>query len=179
MNTLLTICGVCLSLFQVYVLGFYMIDPWKQQAIFMAFIFFLGFSVFRLSKKSTRPGGVDLLFMAAGIIPCIYILLYHDELLVTLGSTPETLDFVLGGFLLVAVLELTRRSIGLPLFIIALIFIAYGYFGNYLPGLLGHSGFSWKRLVGFFYSTDGIFTTPLMVMTIYVYLFLLFGQFFE
>ncbi len=179
MNTFLTGCGVFLSIFQVCVLGFYMIDPWKQQAIFMLFIFTLGFLVYRLPKKSNGAGGIDILFVALGTVPCVYILLYHDDLLVTLGSTPETIDFFFGVFILIAVLELTRRSIGLPMFVIALIFIAYGYFGNYLPGLLGHSGFSWKRLIGFLYSTDGIFTTPLMVMTIYVYLFLLFGAFFE
>ncbi len=179
MNTFLTTCGVCLSLFQVYVLGFYMIDPWKQQSIFLIFIFVMGFLVYRSSGNLKTAWGIDFLFMAMGIAPCIYILLFHDDLLVTLGSTPETIDFFFGIFLLVAVLELTRRSIGLPMFVIALIFIAYGYFGNYLPGLLGHSGFTWKRLIGFFYSTDGIFTTPLMVMTIYVYLFLLFGAFFE
>jgi len=171
--------GVILAIFQVLVLGFYLIDPWKQQSIFLIFIFSLGFLVFRLSKKSSGPSGIDLFFMASGVIPCLYILWNHDELLVTLGSTPETLDFALGCFLLAAVLELTRRSIGLPMFVIALLFIAYGYFGTYLPGLLGHSGFSWKRLIGFMYSTDGIFTTPLMVMTLYIYLFLLFGAFFE
>lgn len=175
----LIISGVVLCLFQVFVLGFYMIDPWKNQTIFMVFIFTLGFLVYRFSKKSVRVQGIDLVFLAFGVAPCVYILLFHDELLVTLGSTPDDIDFLFGCLILVAVLELTRRSIGLPMFIVAILFLLYGYFGNYLPGLLGHSGFSWKRLIGFMYSTDGIFTTPLMVMTVYIYLFLLFGAFFE
>lgn len=179
MNPFFILCGVVLCLFQVFVLGFYMIDPWKQQSIFMIVIFILGFWVYRGAKKTRRAGGIDILLMACGVAPCIYILLFHDDLLVTLGSTPETIDLIFGVGILAAVLELTRRSIGLPMFVVAVIFLLYGYFGNYLPGLLGHSGFSMERLIGFMYSTDGIFTTPLMVMTIYIYLFLLFGAFFE
>ncbi|MBI5969230.1 MAG: TRAP transporter fused permease subunit, partial [Deltaproteobacteria bacterium] len=179
MNIFMMICGVALCAFQIFTLGFYMIDPWKQQSILMVFIFSMGFLIHRSSKKSSGGRGLDILLMFGGIAPCIYILLFHDELLVTLGSTPETIDFLFGCLILAAVLELTRRSIGLPMFVIAILFLLYGYFGNYLPGLLGHSGFSLKRLIGFLYSTDGIFTTPLMVMTIYIYLFLLFGAFFE
>ena len=179
MKRIITVGGVFLALFQVYVLGFYLIDPWKQQTIFLIVIFALGFLVYRSPQRSPWNGVLDGFLILAGVAPCIYILLYHDDLLVTLGAIPENIDFFFGSFILLAVLELTRRSVGLPMFVIAILFLAYALLGNYLPGLLGHSGFSMKRVVGFLYSTDGIFTTPLMVMTIYVYLFLLFGAFFE
>jgi TRAP transporter 4TM/12TM fusion protein len=72
---------------------------------------------------------------------------------------------------------MTRRTTGLALSIIASLFILYGYFGNYLPGLLYHKGYSWPRILTYLYSLDGILGLPIFVSAAYVYIFVIFGAF--
>ena len=76
------------------------------------------------------------------------------------------------------VLEATRRTVGLPITIIALVFIGYALFGPYMPGPLAHRGLELDRLVQtMFYTTEGILGTPLAVSSTFIFLFLLFGSF--
>jgi hypothetical protein len=82
----------------------------------------------------------------------------------------------MGSVLVVLLLEATRRSIGWPLPVIALIFMAYALFGRMFPGLLQHSGASWSTLVDHLYLTSqGIYGIAVGVVATYVFHFVLFG----
>lgn len=53
--------------------------------------------------------------------------------------------------------------------ILALIFLGYNWFGEYLPGLLGHNGFTLKRvLITQFWGTQGILGTGIGVSATYI-----------
>src|SRR5699024_5279833 len=92
---------------------------------------------------------------------------------------------------LLLVLEATRRVVGKPLVISAIIFMLYAWLGDkYLPGFLdarailpdasNHFGFSWNEIADFMYlSNEGIFGTLITVSAQYVFIFLLFGAFLE
>ena len=74
----------------------------------------------------------------------------------------------------------TRRSIGWPLPIVTLIFLAYSYFGYLIPGSFGHRGYDLHRILNqMFMTTEGIFGIPLGVVVTIVFLFILFGAFLE
>jgi TRAP transporter 4TM/12TM fusion protein len=74
------------------------------------------------------------------------------------------------------VIEACRRSIGWALPILAIILVAYGFLGRYVPGPLQHAGFSWKRIVAHLtVTTEGIYGQILGVSSTYIYLFILFG----
>jgi TRAP transporter 4TM/12TM fusion protein len=76
------------------------------------------------------------------------------------------------------VLEATRRAVGLPITIIAIIFLAYAMYGPYMPAFLAHRGLDLERLVQtMFFTTEGILGTPLGVSATFIFLFLLFGSF--
>src|SRR5699024_11200043 len=59
----------------------------------------------------------------------------------------DTFDIIVSVLGILLVLEATRRTVGLPIVIVASIAILYALFGKYVPTqVLSHSGFSIQRL---------------------------------
>lgn len=122
----------------------------------------------------------DLLFTAMAVSGCAYLALNSAELQQRmLYFDPLTLPQLLSGSLLViTVLEAARRVVGWPLVILGATAIAYALWGNYLPSVLWHRGYSLDSIIETTYLTqDGLWTTPLRVTATYVFLFVLFGAF--
>ena len=91
-------------------------------------------------------------------------------------GAPLPIDVIMGTILIVTLLEATRRAMGWPLPVIALLFMGYAYFGQSMPGILVHPGASWTNMVNHLYLTSqGIYGTPLGVISTYVFHFVLFG----
>ncbi|MEW6376592.1 MAG: TRAP transporter permease [Thermodesulfobacteriota bacterium] len=89
-------------------------------------------------------------------------------------------DFVMGITLTLLLLEGSRRMIGWALPITAMAFLLYTIFGEHLPGLMRHTGFSLETIIDQLYlTTEGIFGIPLGVSATYVILFVIFGAFLE
>ncbi|MGR3375317.1 TRAP transporter permease [Salipiger abyssi] len=114
-----------------------------QRGIFLALVICLGFALYPLGKgKPWRPVGlaVDLALMALSVAACGYIILNYDRIMTELPwATP--LDMVLAAGLVLAVLELARRTVGLIFPILVLVGLAYARFGAYMPGPMRHRGF--------------------------------------
>ena len=91
------------------------------------------------------------------------------------------LDYIVGGVGLVLVVEATRRSIGMTLPLLALAFLLYASFGQFMPdALFPHRGYSVQRIVSqTFLHSQGTFGIALRVMFTYVFLFVLFGTLLE
>jgi TRAP transporter 4TM/12TM fusion protein len=89
-------------------------------------------------------------------------------------------DLFFGIVTILLLLEATRRTIGWSLPIISIIFLLYGYYGKYLPGMLYHKGYPIKDLIEFLYiSPNGIFGLPTQVSATYLFLFLIFSSFLD
>jgi TRAP transporter 4TM/12TM fusion protein len=104
----------------------------------------------------------------------------HFQEFIYRAARPTELDVWMGGVCILLILEATRRTIGwiLPLVTIAL--VAYGYFGDRLPGQWGHRGYDVDRMVGSLYiSLEGIFGVPLDVAATYIILFTIYGAVLE
>ncbi len=103
-----------------------------------------------------------------------------DRFLGDRASAEHILDFYVGGFGLILILEATRRSIGITLPLLAIVFLLYASFGQYLPSwLFPHRGYSIKRIISQTFLHGGVFGVALRVMFTYVFLFVLFGTFLE
>ena len=91
------------------------------------------------------------------------------------------LDYIIGGIGLILILEATRRSIGVTLPLLALAFLLYAGFGQFMPDwLFPHRGYSVQRIVSqTFLHSQGAFGIALRVMFTYVFLFVLFGTLLE
>ena len=57
-------------------------------------------------------------------------------------------EVILGSLGIILLLEATRRAIGIPLVIIALIFLLFSIFGQSMPDLISHQGLSDYKISG-------------------------------
>lgn len=92
------------------------------------------------------------------------------------SGSPTTTDIIWGIILIFLVLEVTRRFVGNSLTILAIIFLAYMYFGLELPSIVGHRGFSIREIAETMYlTTEGIHGLPMQVSARYIIMFVIFG----
>ncbi|WP_459618669.1 TRAP transporter permease [Bordetella sp. 2513F-2] len=178
---------VALSIFHYYTAGFGLLREATHRGVHLAFVLSLIFLVFGFSKahyqrepKSTwyAPGGVplyDWIIAIALAFSVLYIPYIFEDLAFRVGN-PMPMDVAMGTILIVGLLEGTRRAMGWPLPIIALVFMAYAAFGQLFPGLLQHAGNSWSQIVNHMYLTSqGIYGVAVGVVATYVFHFVLFG----
>src|SRR5699024_6469646 len=91
-------------------------------------------------------------------------------------SFPTTLDFIFALLAFIIVIDVTRRTIGWALPIIAIVLVIYAMFGNLISGQFGHPGYSLERImVTNYVTTEGMFGSPLGIMARLVFVFILFG----
>lgn len=167
------------SLFQLYTAIFGQFPAQIQRTVHLGFGLTLVFLLFPARKKSnkTKIAWYDYILAALGAFVGGYWVLNYERLVKSLG-TLETMDFLVGLVVTLLVLEAARRAVGLPITIIAGLFLLYAYFGPNLPDFLAHRGQSVDKIVNLmYYTTDGILGTPLAVSSTYIFVFLLFGAF--
>jgi TRAP transporter 4TM/12TM fusion protein len=175
----------CWSLFQLwyasplpYMIGPVVLNSTQARSIHLGFALLLAFLLFPTLKN--RPGGMsgalDWLLALAGSFCAAYLFLFYDEITAR-PATPTWYDIAIGTTGLVLLLEATRRAIGLPLVIVALVFLSYVFFGNsdVLPDVIRWKGATLERAINHQWSTEGVFGVPLGVSTSFVFLFVLFG----
>jgi len=160
------------------------------RGIHLAFGLLLCFLIFPASRRQAgRPIGVaDVALALLGCGAALYLFLGYEGL-VKRDGIPLNIDVlgfsfpfetVLGGIGIVLLLEATRRSIGLPLVIVAGIFLIYSIFGQSMPDLISHRGMSLSRLIGYqWLGAEAIFGIPIDVSVSFVFLFVLFGALLE
>ncbi len=178
---------IALSLFHYYTAGFGLLQEITHRGVHLAFVLGLIFLVFphraALLAATPRtgwanPGGLpwfDWVLALGAAAAALYIPWIFHDLMFRVGN-PGTLDVIMGTIMIVALLEATRRSMGWPLPVIAIIFIVYALAGPVFPGLLKHAGSSWNQLVSHQYLTSqGIYGVAVGVVATYVFHFVLFG----
>jgi len=176
-----TISAVILSVVSLYTAFFGIFETIVQRTFHLTMIFILALFIYQL-KLAQRHPWIDLIinvFLASLFtIANVYLILNWKELYISPFLTPTGL--ILGLAAIAIILELIRRTVGLSLAIIVLIFIAYTYFGNYIPGFLAHRGYNLERIVvQVFAGTEGIYGIPVGVCATIVIIFILFGSFIE
>jgi len=143
----------------------------------MALIFLLYPTSKKWSKDRLHP--LDLGLAVLGAITPMYIIANYGQLVLRAG-TATTMDMIVGVVGILLVLEAARRIVGLPIVIIAGVFIAYAFAGPWLPGQLAHRGVDVGDLVQHLYfTTEGVFGIPLGVSSTFIFLFILFGAYLE
>ena len=177
----LFIVSLAMSLFHIYVLTIRAIDPWYFRTMHVVFAGVLIFAWLPGWKKASleRIEWLDYLFMLLIIAPAVYIFWNFDDWINRVGVVPTDWDFIFSALFVISIFEMTRRTTGLPLAILSGLFILYGLFGNYMPGLFFHRGYSLYRLITFLFSLEGILSLPILASAHYIFLFVLFGAFVE
>jgi TRAP transporter 4TM/12TM fusion protein len=187
-GTLVTSVAVAMSLFHLYAAiagawpftDFPIIATQPLRYAHVAFVLILSFLLFPLSARfRNRIRWFDI---AAGIVGAA-ILIYAiegGEEFTDRATSPTRLDIVLGVVFIVLLLEATRRTTGWIVPAVALAFLAYAYFGPYLPPPWTHRGFDVGQLVGHLFITlEGIFGIPVDVSSSLIILFTIYGAFLQ
>ena len=155
----------------------------EARAIHLAFAVFLAFLAYPALKRSPRQRipAMDWLLALVAAFCASYRFWFYDDLAARSGS-PTDFDIIVAVVGLVLLLEATRRSLGPPLMAVAIVFLAYVFFGNasWLPDMLIHAGYTVNRAMTHFWIEDqGVFGIALGVSTKFVFLFVLFGALLE
>jgi len=175
------IIAISFSLFQLYTAAFGAFPTQIQRVTHLGFAMCLAFLLYPATRNKPRDKMAyeDIFLAALATWVCAYVIIEY-ETIVFLAGRPRMQDFIHSAIVVILVLEVTRRVVGMPLAVIAACFIAYAKLGPYIPGLLGHRGFLWRRILHHLYMTDqGILGVPIGVSTEFVFLFILFGAFLQ
>lgn len=184
----ITAVAIAWSLFQIwyasplpFTLGFGILNDTEARAIHLGLGLFLAFMAYPAFKSSPRRyvPVADWILALIGAFAGAYLFLFYRELATRPGQ-PIALDLVTAGIGILLLLEATRRSLGLPMVIVALVFISYTFAGPYMPDVLQHKGASISKFLQHqWLTTEGVFGIALGVSTSFVFLFVLFGTLLE
>lgn len=102
-------------------------------------------------------------------------MLAYSSYVMRIGN-PNTLDIIMGAIAILLSIELARRAVGYALPVMAVVFLLYAYFGPFVPGMLGHYGFSGMRIVEFVAAgMSGVYGDVVNTFATYIFPFVVFA----
>ncbi|MCQ2446145.1 MAG: TRAP transporter fused permease subunit [Clostridia bacterium] len=167
------------SLFCIYVTLF---ATWLEEirlSSFVALIVMLGYLVFPAKKgvqKVNYMPWYDVVLMVLGTAAFLYFT-FNAVPIIQQGSKFATYQIIIGIVGILALAEVCRRSVGLPILIVAGCFVAYALaYGLKNPSFIGRLNYTVRAL---FYSKEGILSTPINTCSKFIVVFIIFGAFLE
>lgn len=178
---LLITSAILFSTFQLIVAAFHPLSTLPTRSFhvgFLLLITYLLYPALKSGKTKTRPPIFDALIAFTCFVFSFYHWYFEGEIIS--AGEPSTMDLIVGTFIIVALFEAVRRTMGLALVIVCALFLAYGLLGQYLPRIIAHRGFDYAQIINQLYlGTEGIYGIPTFVSATYIFLFILFGSFLE
>lgn len=171
--------ALAFSIFQIETAAFSPISSQVLRAVHVGFLLWVVFLSYPAYGTNRPWQPMAWLLSLAGIATAAYQWEFEADLIQRSGDL-TTGDMVIGLVLIALVFEAARRVMGIALPIICGLFLAYGLFGEYLPGELAHRGYGFDQIVNqLAFGTEGLYGTPTYVSATYIFLFILFGAFLE
>ncbi|MEE9196437.1 MAG: TRAP transporter fused permease subunit [Alphaproteobacteria bacterium] len=180
LNWLITPFAAGLAVFVVLAATVLIFDPWQLGAIFIMGMMTLAFLTVgaRAESDPTQPSLIDWGLSLTSLVTGIFFAL----------TTPDTVErisllfpltfwqTVFGTLVFLLTIEITRRTTGLGLTVIVLLFVAYNFFGHWIGGVLGHGYIDYNHFLDIMvFTTDGVMGLPVQVAATYAFLFVMFG----
>jgi TRAP transporter 4TM/12TM fusion protein len=184
------VAGACLawSLLQLwyasplpFTFNVFVLNSTEMRSLHLGFGLFLAYLVFPFAKRSPRKHIPlqDWIFAGVAAFCGAYLFLFYREIATRPGE-PTTLDIAAAVIGMLLLLEATRRVVGPPLAIIAVLMLGYAFGGPYMPDVIAHKGVSLSKAVSHYWlTTEGVFGVALGVSASYIFLFVLFGSLLE
>lgn len=172
--------GAATAVWVVYAAAFSRQDSLSLAMTFLALMLMLAFMLIgpRAGSDRTRVPWFDWVLAALSAAAGIYFVTQADMIArrITLLDPLSAADLCFASLLLLLTMEAVRRTVGMGLTAIVLIFLTYNLFGDRLDGVLGHGRISYTHFVDItVFTTDALFGVPLRVAATYAFLFVLFG----
>lgn len=149
----------------------------EARSVHLTFALLLAYLAFPAGSRAPRDRVplYDWLLAIVAASTAIYVFAFQGALQSRPGA-PILQDIVVGVVGIVLLLEATRRAVSVPLVVIAVVFLGYGFLGPWMPSVIAHKGASLAQTVSHQWLTsEGVFGVPLGVSTNFVFLFVLFG----
>lgn len=167
------------SLWCIYVTLFATFLEEIRLSSFLGLIILMGFLIYPAKKGNIRENYIpwyDILFMAGGLFSYFYFV-FNAQQIIDQGTRFECYQIVIGIIGVLALIEVTRRCVGLPILIVAGFFLIYALsYGLTNPDFFGRVKYLVRNL---FYTKEGIFSTPVSVCSKFIVVFIIFGAFLE
>lgn len=174
-----TVVLALFSLWCIYVTLFATFLEEIRLTSFMALIVLMGFLIYPHKKGLTRPNYIpigDIIFMILGTASYLYFT-FNANNIINQGTRFEWYQIIIGIVGIAALIEVTRRCVGMPILIVAAFFVIYALtLGLTNPSFAGRIKYLVRNL---FYTKGGILSTPVNVCSKYIVVFIIFGAFLE
>ena len=176
------IVNIILALFSLFVIYVTLFTSWLEEirlTSFMACIVFTGFMVFPAKKGTQKTNSMpwyDIVATVLGTGAFLYFT-FNATAIIQQGNSFEWYQIAIGIVGILALAEVCRRSVGLPILIVAACFVVYAL----IWGLSNPDFFKRLSMVvrTLFYTKEGIFSTPVNVCSKFIGVFIIFGAFLE
>lgn len=171
-NVIMTCILVFFSLLSIYIVFLSTFDTRINRAAFVGMIVFCIYLLYpvsqKLEKKVNHIPFYDII-LAILSLACYGYFVFNCRYIIDVGMRLTPIMIVIGTAGVLLTLEACRRATGIPIVIVASLFIIYGLMNNSL-----------KRVVyDLFYTTEGVIGTPIRACTAFISLFVIFGAFLE
>ncbi len=175
----LTLLAVTMSVFHLY--AAYSIVPTQSlRPIHVAFVLVLTFLMIPVAKPFRHRIMLWDWAMAILSIAIVVYMLQGGDDFTDRNVTPNALDIFFGVSLILLVMEAMRRTNGMVMPVVTMVFIGYAFAGPWLPEPWTHKGYEAGRLVGHMYMTlEGIYGSAVDVSSSLIILFTIFGAFLQ
>ena len=178
-KTMITVILAAFSVWCIYVTLFATFLEEIRLTSFLGLVILMGFLIYPskkgIQKVNYMPLG-DIIFMIAGAASFFYFTFSANEI-INQGTRFLLYQIIIGIVGIAALVEITRRCVGLPILIVAAIFVIYALtYGLTNPDFFGRLKYLVRNL---FYTKEGIFSTPVNVCSKYIVVFIIFGAFLE
>ncbi len=178
-KTVISVILAAFSLWCIYVTLFATFLEEIRLTSFMGMIILMGFLIYPAKKGTQKVNYMpwyDIVMMVVGSAAFFYFT-FNAETIVNQGTRFEWYQIAIGVIGILALIEVTRRCVGMPILIVAGFFILYAM----IYGLTNPDFFLRLRyfIRNLFYTKEGIFSTPVNVCSKYIVVFIIFGAFLE
>lgn len=178
-GTIIAAVCVLFSLLQLYS-TWRIIPSTHMRPIHVGLVMLLSFLLYPARKggaKDTLPW-YDVVLALVSLVLYLYPAVFFQQIVRQNDLLPY--QIWIGGIAILLLLEACRRVVGMPIVVIAVCFVLIAFFGRYMPSFLRNRGFSISRIVEhLYYTSAGVFGTPVGASSTFIFLFILFGAFLE
>ena len=153
----------------------------RRLPIFVGLILFFGFLTYPARKGDTKVNYMpwyDIVLLIAGPGAFFFYAVNADKVIQMSARVMQNdLYMIIGLIGVLALIELCRRCVGLPILCVAGALLVYTFFNLSGAGDLKMTFYQVIRTM--FYTTNGIFSNPISVCAKFIVVFIIFGAFLE
>ena len=140
----------------------------------------MAFPMFKTSPRDRIPW-YDWVLIALSLVVSLHAVVFRESIALRAGL-PTTDDLIVSSIGMLVLASAVYRALGLPLTIVATVFVGYVFFGDarWLPEAMQWKGASFNKATWHFWMQgEGVFGVALSVSTSLIFLFVLFGSILE